>query len=727
MKKIIFHGLLLGLSIISYAQKKPLDHSVYDAWQSIGERAISNNGKYVVYTVNPQEGDGMLVIQTSDGKYKKEIPRGYNATITEDNLFVVFKIKPPFKDTRDAKIKKKKPDEMPKDSLGIVELGKDSIIKKPGIKSYKTPEKAPGWLAYLYEKGFPEHIKDKPQPDSITRLNNLSLIADSLVRVADSLRNKASEAKIKGLSVLQSPKKEINKKNDEPAEEGTELVLRNMQTGDEKRYKLVSDYLFSKNGKRLVIETTKKNNDSLSKDFVLLVNLPEIKIDTVMKSFNDAKNYAFDEEGRQLAFVAERDSVAKALRKFYKLYYYRPGMDSAQLRGDRNTAGVAKGLTISENYHLNFSKDGKRLFLGVAPIRPVKDTTQPDFEKAAVDVWNYHDDDLQPVQLKNLDKDLKKSYLAILEIDKTNILQLGDEKFPDVQITKEGDGNIFYAASDFGKRVQKQWQGFTLNDVYAINASTGEKKLIIKDLKGNIYPSYTGKYLLMYNRRQKAYSVYNSESNQLYKIAGDIKFPLYDEENDVPDDPNPYGIMKWTEGDRYVLIYDRYDVWKVDPNGKEKSDLVTNGRDKKLEYRYVSMDKEEKFIKPKQDLFFKTFDERDKRTGLYAKPMTESFEPTSALASFVNNTKANLSNFIKAKDALPILYTKETFQSSPDLYIYEGKQEETIDKNLSISIPNNPNISGAARNYSDGKHTPVKKRKAFCINPKTSTQRKNTR
>ena len=60
----------------SFAQKKPLDHTVYDSWQSIGERMISNDGKWVVYTVNVQEGDNELVIQASDAKYKKSIPRG---------------------------------------------------------------------------------------------------------------------------------------------------------------------------------------------------------------------------------------------------------------------------------------------------------------------------------------------------------------------------------------------------------------------------------------------------------------------------------------------------------------------------------------------------------------------------------------------------------------------------------------------------------------------------
>src|SRR5687767_6296926 len=129
MRKLVQVTACLLLSLSLLAQKKPLDHSVYDGWQSIGERAISNNGKFVVYTITPQEGDGMLVIQATDNSFKKEIPRGYNVTISEDSRFVIFKIRPFFKETREARIKKKRPDDMPKDSLAIIEPGKDSIVK----------------------------------------------------------------------------------------------------------------------------------------------------------------------------------------------------------------------------------------------------------------------------------------------------------------------------------------------------------------------------------------------------------------------------------------------------------------------------------------------------------------------------------------------------------------------------------------------------------------------
>ena len=680
MKQIIFSFLLYFVSLYAFAQKIPLDHTVYDSWQSIGEKSISNDGKYAVYVINPQEGDAELVIQTTDGKYKLVIRRGYNATLTEDSRYLICKIKPFFKDTREAKIKKKKPEEMPKDSLAIVELGKDSVIRIPAIKSYKTPEKGSGWLAYLAEKPNPENGKPKALPDSLTQLTSLSRTADSLTHIADSLRSKAAEAREKGLAALQPVKKENKKgegKSEESVIEGSDLVLRKLQTGEERRYKLATDYQFSREGQKLVIGISKKNGDSLSRAYVLLINTATQKSDTLLRGLNEAKNYVFDEEGRQLAFVAERDSALKARRKFYKLYRYAEGMDSAGLIADRNTEGVPRDQTVSENYSLSFSKSGKRLFFGLTPIRPLKDTTEPDFEKAGLDIWNYKDDELQTVQLKNLEKDLKKSYMAIWETTNRRILPLADEKFPEIEITKEGDGDVFYAGSDFGKRVEKQWQGYTLADLYAVNPVSGEKKLIVKDFKGNIHPSYSGKYLLLYDAIRKVYQVYNSDAGKLYRVAADIKQSLYDEENDVPDDPIAYGVMKWMQDDRAVLLYDRYDVWKVDPENRVPSVCISDGRKNKIQYLYLNLDKDEKYIAPKQDLYFWAYDQTKKTTGI----VQWSLDRPGRL------NDARLSNhfyrvYEKAKDAPILLSTRENFRESPDIYSVQIKPDAVNNASL---------------------------------------------
>jgi len=288
MQKLLLPLFLLITVTVSAQTKKPLDHTVYDNWKSIGERMISNDGKYVVYSVNPQEGDGELVIQNPSTKYKKAIARGYNAVITEDSRFVIFKIKPLFQETRQAKIKKKLPDDMPKDSLGIMELGQDSILKIAKIRSYKTPEKAGGWMAYLLEKADPVVPKVKALPDSATQLKSMIQLADSLAKLADSIRNKTIEAQTKGMGVLMPVKKEVKpaapKAEADKVEEGTELVLKNLKTGTDKRFKLVTEYYFSKKAGTLIVETSAKNNDSVTRAMVLWVDLNSGRTDTSSKN-----------------------------------------------------------------------------------------------------------------------------------------------------------------------------------------------------------------------------------------------------------------------------------------------------------------------------------------------------------------------------------------------------------------------------------------------------------
>jgi dipeptidyl aminopeptidase/acylaminoacyl peptidase len=668
MKKILF--ILLLSPIVSFAQKKPLDHTVYDSWQSIGEKLISANGKFVAYTINVQEGDGNLIIQSTKGEKFIEVERGYNITITEDDKFVVFKIKPSYKQTRDAKIAKKKADDMPKDSLGIYDIENKKLEKIARVKNYKTPEKAAGWLAYLMEKPLAE-IKEKKELDSLGKLNELNTKATQLQKQIDSLKTLVTKAQEQGINIL-SPKVDTTPKpkKEEDIEEGTELVLRNLKDGKEQKIKLSSEYLFSKNGSKLLVETTKKNGNSKSKALVILIDLVQQKKDTILTGFNDSKQYSFDTTGNQIAFVAERDSTKKESQKFYRLFYYKTGLDSAQMLAYKTTAGIPNNWTISENGNVSFSESGKRLFFGTAPILIPKDTSLPEFERVSVDVWHYNDDDLMTAQLKNLDRILKKSYLARFDFENNKVIQLGNESLETVVPTFEGDGAVFYAISDEGKRVAAQWQGFTKKDIYKMNPITGESKKIIENLKGNIYPSYTGNYLLYYDEIKRNYSCYSSSTQKITQVAKDIPYKLFDEENDMPDDPNAYGIVKWMQDDAYVLIYDRYDIWKVDPKGIEKSVCITNGRKDKIVYRYVTVDNEEKFIKQGQEMIYQTFNENNKISsysnvfiGVLESKTQKEFSKLNRIEE-----KNRISNFIKAKKSLVFIFQTENYKNSPNLY-----------------------------------------------------------
>jgi dipeptidyl aminopeptidase/acylaminoacyl peptidase len=682
MRKTLFFALFFTSQVV-IAQKKPLDHSVYDGWQSIGERMISNDGKWVVYTIVVQEGDNELVIQSSDAKYKKTIPRGYNAVITEDSRFLVFKIKPLFKDTRDAKIRKKKADDLPKDSLAIVKLGNDNVWKLQRVKDYKTPEKSFGWVAYQLEKTIePASAKSKTTPDTKKLADSLSRVIDSLQMVIATMAKPEKRKKnvddsydIFNGSELRTSGSELDADGDEmPAtsmDAGTTLVLRKLENGAEKTFNNVLEYLFSKNGQKLIMEIAKNPKDSLSRQYVFLYDLRKGFGDTLSRGGNDFKNFALSDDGSQVAYLAERDAKLKELQKFYRLWYFKEGMDSAVLLVDKNSTGMQLGMTVSEYGNLGFSKSGRRLFFGTAPIQPPKDTTLVDFETAKLDVWHYNDDYLQTVQLFRLQRDLQENFLAVYLFDNNSIQLLGSKEIPGVLQTNEGDGETFVGVTDYGRRVESQWTGTTKRDIYAINVNDGTKKLVKKDLLGVIAPSYispTGKYIMWYDSKARNYFVWDGKETK--NITAKIKAPLYNEENDVPGDPQPYGVMAWHEGDSAVYVYDRYDVWKVDIAGKSGSQQWTiGGRISKIVYRYLRLDPEERYIKPSQNVFFRVFNDVNKNSAITEGKINDRL---SLLGRLLGDTNYLYNSLVKAANAYAFIYTKENYRESPDVYFTAG-------------------------------------------------------
>ena len=125
MKKSIFIFIALFATTLLLAQevkteqKKPLDHSVYDAWKNVGAFSMSNDGKYASYLVQEQEGDRYAEVLNLKTLERNTVERTVQPKLTPDGRFLVATIKPFFSETKEAKRKKLKPDQMPKDTLGI--------------------------------------------------------------------------------------------------------------------------------------------------------------------------------------------------------------------------------------------------------------------------------------------------------------------------------------------------------------------------------------------------------------------------------------------------------------------------------------------------------------------------------------------------------------------------------------------------------------------------------
>ena len=147
--------------------KKPITHDVYDNWRSIQDTKLSDDGTRLVYALVAQEGDGELVARNLKTGAELRQPRGHDPALTPDGRFVVYVVAPPQADIAKAKKEKKKPEEMPKAGLGILDLSSGAALTFERVKSFKLPEESGRWLAFLLEapekKADAADKTDKPE------------------------------------------------------------------------------------------------------------------------------------------------------------------------------------------------------------------------------------------------------------------------------------------------------------------------------------------------------------------------------------------------------------------------------------------------------------------------------------------------------------------------------------------------------------------------------------
>jgi len=608
-----------------FAQKKPLDHHVYDHWQRITTPTISPDGKAVLYSITPQQGDASLVLSETNGRKLNIVPRGEAGQFTNDGQFAISLIKPPFSVVRQAKIKKKKKYQMPLDSLAIITLANQSVYKAPRVRSYKLPDESSAYIAYL----------------------------------------------------------ELDTTSKDTMHQSGILHLRQLATGQENTFEQVSDYYFDPAGNQLVF--IRSSQDSLQHNVsnagVFLYQIPQKNLKKISQGRGTYQQFAFDQTGTQLAFVAEK-SPKKALQKPYSLYYYTAGTDTAHIVASISSSGMPTNWNVSGNGAIQFSQNGEKLFFGIAPIPPIKDTTIVDFEVAQVDIWNWKDDYLQPKQLVDLKKDREKSYLSVMYPKRgRNIIPLGSLDIPNVVLTDDANQTYALGITNIGKRVAAQWEGNSPKDIYLISTTDGSKKKIASDIYGPIELSPTGLFAVWFNMATKQWNSYDISTNRLQILNTDLPVSFADEDNDSPTFPTPYGIAGWAAADKEVYIYDKYDIWSFALNGTDVR-LLTNGagRSNQITFRYVSTKpklgraKHSRYvmIDPHEPLLLSAFNHTNKEHGFYFSNPRNKRDPKEAvIGPYTYRAVAS------SADGQTFIYTKENYVLPPDLYVSGNFKNET--------------------------------------------------
>lgn len=612
---LIFKSFLLNISLLlslpGFSQKKQLDHSVYDDWKSLPEVSISNNGRIICAIIAPQEGDSSLYIYDTKSGKELTIPRASKYTLSPDGRYTVALLKAPFSETRQAKIKKKKADDFPKDSLIIVNNETLTFSKIADVKSYSAPTELASHV--VYKKAAP---------------------------------------------------KDTTKKNSKASADL--LIIHNLNTATEDTVRNPKAFAFNKFGNSLAVSVEPEKKDTTDTHKVLFFDLKNGTRKQISGEKKEYKSFSFDEPGTQLVYIATSDT-SKTEEHLYDVRYFSISMDSAIVVGSKSSKGLPENWIFNENSRPYFSKNGERIIIGAAPKQRPKDTTIVEFEQASLDIWHWQDPFIQPEQLVRLKNDLRKTYSGIILPGRPDeFIAIANENMPNASFSDEGNGRFVLLTSTRPYELETQWETSAKTDAWIYDIESGNLTAIGLPVAGRPQLSPSGKYTTWWNSKERQWFIFDNSTGVTNHLSKDIPVNLWNEKHDTPSEPGAYGIAAWGKDDSFLLMYDAYDIWKVDPAGKVKPVNITlsAGRTDSITFRYINTDPDKRFVELKDQLLLSAFDNNSKEAGYY----TLKLQGRNPLQK-KELDKFSFSSLKKAKSADIFVFQKSNFQTSPDLYI----------------------------------------------------------
>ena len=643
--------------------KRPITHQDYDSWRSITASQVSRDGKFVAYAYMPQDGDGEIVVRNIATGVDWRAPRGYRPPVpppddpgtnlaefqaeqnrlvrpvfTADSRFVVFMTEPTKAEVNKAKKEKKKPEEMPKNGLGIMDVSNGTVTRIERVKSFRVPEDAGGFIAYLMEAAKPE---EKPAASP----------------------NPAASPAAESSPAPATPSGRSGKKK----EYGTELVLRNTATGNERKFSDALDFTISKDAKTLVFTTSSRKEET---NGVYAVSTGSDSEPAVLLSGKGKyQKLTWDEENTELAFLSDKED-ADAKQPKFRVYSWNLKDPKASEIVSVNSPGFRKEFVVSDRANLSFSLDGSHLFLGTAPPpEPEKNPDEeiPADEKVLVDLWRWKDDYVQPIQKVRAEQDRNRSYRAVYDLQTKKLVQLADDAMD--TISPSNDGSYAIGSDNRNYRVMSDYDpGFT--DYYLVNTSDGSRKPLLTKQRAGVALSPGAKYAIYFDG--KDWYSYSVATGSTVNLTKDIATHFYNEENDLPSTPGSYGIAGWTKDDANVLIYDRYDIWQFAPDGKNARNLTEGvGRKEKTTLRYVRLDPKERSIDPDKPMLLSADNEDTHDSGFYRDKVNSDAPPQKLIMA-----PKDFGSPTKAKDADVLIMTASRFDQFPDLWTTNGTFRE---------------------------------------------------
>jgi dipeptidyl aminopeptidase/acylaminoacyl peptidase len=606
-------------------QKRMLQPEDYGRWEQLSTQPtpLSPDGKWLVYGIVRSNRQNELRVQPSDGGEAIVIPFGERPAFTEDSKWLAYSIG--FSEEQEAKLRKeKKPLHR---QLGLLELATGKKTTVDGIESFA--------------------------------------LAPTGTHIA--MRRYGAERESAGAGSGPTP----GGGNTEVVQPGTALVIRELATGRDTTFASVTDLAWQDEGSLLAFAVTVEGGVG---NGVQLFDASTSSVRALDSSSAVYTQLTWRKESASLAVLRSTTNDDRVGPSQLVLVW----PDVAKQPDTRSTldaskAGLAPDLRVVRFYKPRWSEDGTFIYVGVAPwlTKPARSkdavvsrrisasSDNPD-EMPDVQVWHPKDTTVMSKQKIDAPNDRQRSTLAAWSIADGKLVRIanaiGEEASPIPHQPRVlvVDNNAFAMERSIGRHYANVW---------IADAKSGLKSATLDRVEDRyLQPSPHGKYLLFL--KNDHYWTLDVASGKQTNITATIATSFVDKESDETIAQKPaFGVAGWTADDGAVLLYDKFDIWEVKPDGAGATRL-TNGAAGEIRARVVDLDPKTDWIDRQKPVHVRLFGLRSKKSGYGVIPPGASGAATSLVW-----LDKRVDRLAKARLADRYAYAVQGFDDSPDYFV----------------------------------------------------------
>ena len=613
-------AILISASITavpSTQAAKPISLTDIMHFESLKKPVIADNGTTLAVEAGPDRGDSRVIIKVLNSNKKFNITDASKPKLSADGRFVAMVKSIPLLASEKASKKEKK---KLKAELVLLDTktGKQTLFEK--VKSFAFNETGSHLVIQFDGQGKKEKSKSEDKAKSDTKID----------------------------------------KFDKPFS----LRLISLAENTERNFSKVTNYYFNQNGSGFVVAENDINAGNHELQYVDLISNKASKLFSSNTMQIGETAVANDREW--LAFTTGAAEDAPYGREYH--------LNLFNLKTQKTTkVASTKKWKLNRYSKLSFSKNDEQLLFGRVPevsqqlsIPKVSDAKDLYNETVIAGqrnlrVWNGEDPLIKPNEVKQYKKELKRTYLASLNLDSKKVTQLADKQVPDVKVTDSS--NLALGQSNIPYRKMITWAGF-YQDVYLVNKHNGEKTKVLTQYPTYWRPSLSpkGDYMVYY--RQGQIYLYNVGSQTRKNVSDKLKVSFANEDHDYPSSAPGYGFGPWIKGESSVLVYDKYDVWKLNADTGKMTNLTKGqGRKHGVQYRVTGLPKKDEptVLSVNEKVLLKGYNEYSKSDDFYRLNLSGGLEQ-------LTSEPVKVKVLARAKNSNTLVYSKERYDLFPDLY-----------------------------------------------------------